>query len=306
MKNLLLFILFISCHWSWSQNLEPQGQIIRTGFSLNLQADHEIKILPIKVVKGLILIAGKVGTKEGYFVIDSGAPALIINEIEHLKDSSQAIQASSCQGKLLLDKKRYESIVWGATNYKNREAYTLDLSHLQLYTGQPILGLLGYEVLKEQVIGFNLVKSKLYLAKRVKSFTLIEPPDVTVSMKLIDHLPVIPIEMNSEILNFVFDTGAAENLIHRAIVYDLPNITDTLHQIELQGLDQSTQVLSFIEIHSFFFSTLLFKKGTFLPIDLQHLQEFANYQVHGVMGSVLFKDMVFALDYDNRQISVWK
>ena len=264
----------------------------------------KLEILPMKVVKGLLLVSGEVEGKKGYFIIDSGAPDLVINTPVSDQCISKTVKASSFAKEVMLCTTKFNDIQWGTYKYKKRTALTLNLNHLEEYTQLPILGLLGYEVLKNKLIGFHPAQSSLFLSDNLQKFELKRKPKIQIPFTMEGHLPIVSIELQEQNYRFVFDTGSAKNLICKKIHSGLSSNILTHNKIELQGLDQSTQIISTFSVDQILLEDYTLYNQTFLPINLNHLQQEKQLNIDGILGYPSFRELFFILDYKSKTLYI--
>lgn len=130
----------------------------------------------------------------------------------------------------------------------------------------------------------------------------------TIPFELINNLIVIPLKINGFELRFVVDTGVKYTILVDKLYSDLLQI-QYQRQIELLGADRNQVMLAFvapnvnIELGDVFNpqETLLVLEEDFLKFD-----EIFGEDVHGIIGYELFKDFIVKIDYDNRNLVLYK
>lgn len=103
---------------------------------------------------------------------------------------------------------------------------------------------------------------------------------------------------NSRPLNFVFDTGAAANLLDEQVAKDLG--LSQSGDISIQGAAGSSQ-MQMTEKTDYSIGKTVFKNQVFAVMDLNHLGE-EGAKIDGVLGASVLLKYVAELDYDNQEI----
>jgi len=109
--------------------------------------------------------------KPGAFLVDTGAGATVIHEpyLRHFAlTASAAGTGANAQGKMKLDAVPVAAFAVGGTATRLRRIYAMDLSYIvdavSAESAQPIEGLIGQDVLRDQKALIDVDRSILYLA----------------------------------------------------------------------------------------------------------------------------------------------
>ncbi|MFT3679230.1 MAG: aspartyl protease family protein [Ferruginibacter sp.] len=182
-------------------------------------------IIPFSRAGNLIIIRAKADTVEGNFILDTGAPGLVLNityfrnytPVEHGDDIQGGLTgAVEGGGRIELDK-----LSFGPVKYEKVEADRINLGHIENNKGIKIHGLMGMQLFKnfEMIIDYenNLIHLHLLGKKDPKDYkhellkdttAYIESPVEFVENKLITF-----VYSGGKKLKFIIDTGAESNLI---------------------------------------------------------------------------------------------
>lgn len=182
-------------------------------------------VIPFSRVGNLIIIRAKADTSEGNFILDTGAPRLVLN-ITYFRNYNPIEQTEDVQGGVTGDVEAHgrveiNKLSYGPVKYTGVEADRINLGHIENTKGIKILGLLGMQLFKqfEMIIDYerNLIYLHLVSKKDPRNYKhpllqdtskYIESPIEFAENKLI----TIAYSGNKK-LKFVVDTGAETNLI---------------------------------------------------------------------------------------------
>ena len=198
-------------------------------------------VIPFTRVGNLIVIKGKVDTTEGNFILDTGAPYLVLNEtyFRHYPQSPQQdteLQSAIGTERSTISKTTVGVFELGEMKYKKLEADLVPLGHIENSRGIKILGLLGIELFTrcEMIIDFE--KGYIYLhrigrkeSSTYKHVLLLEQSAYDeIPIDLMDNRIVTEIELAGKKRKFIVDCAAESNILHSKLpqnVYDLITIT---------------------------------------------------------------------------------
>ena len=129
---------------------------------IRFESNYEgfIKI-PVDIVKGMILVRAEMDHQEGLFILDTGAPRMVVNSREKEGDS---VAASSYSTAFEIKSKTIKYFKWADIEVHQIEALVVDLSHLERSTNHRILGMIGFNALtdREVMIDYNREEIVIY------------------------------------------------------------------------------------------------------------------------------------------------
>jgi len=251
--------------------------------------------------RGMIYVKAAVEGQTGDFILDTGAPGLVVNEIP--RGATTDYQAQSCSQEVVIGVKPVKIFSWANRTLRNLEAITLDLSHLDELHEAEVVGMIGYELLKSNTLFIDYQRSQLSLLKNRMNVALTVPA-ARIPFALYDHLPVIEVVIGGKTFRLGIDTGATTNLLDRKGASHLADLMQRGANEEIQGLDQGVQqveaaYLEGIKAADFEFS------GKFLLLDLSHLKVDEQHPLDGLLGYQFLSNYRVAIDYPNQELLLW-
>lgn len=182
--------------------------------------------IPFKLIDHLIVVEANVHKKTGNFIIDTGAEGFILNSVHFSPNNSRsnATIGNGVNGDIneVRESKVYN---FGLKDFiiKNKNSQIIDLSHLEKSKNIQVLGIIGYEILKdyEVFIDFQLKQITLFKTdrhgNRIDKHILLEKITDSLDIKVKKHTIVLECFVNGEKLNFGLDTGAEINLLSKSV-----------------------------------------------------------------------------------------
>lgn len=181
--------------------------------------------IPFNRVGNLIIVKARVDTMEGNFILDTGAPRLVLNmtyfreypAAAHSRDESGGITGEAS----VINPADVGALRMGPVSYSRLEADRISLGHIENSRGIKILGLLGVQLFKrfEMILDYenNLIHLHLISKKDGKNYK----SDMLKDTSAYSEFP-IDVKDNKLMtfgllagkkLTFIIDTGAESNVL---------------------------------------------------------------------------------------------
>ena len=187
-------------------------------------SDSPSCIIPFNRVGNLIVIQAKVDTTEGNFILDTGAPKLILNitYFRNYRSTDEETEPGGITGETTSSSPtEVAKLSFGPIKYYNAEADRVNLGHIENSKGIKILGLLGMQLFKrfEMIIDYEKSLIHLHLITKKESSTYKHEMLSDTSayhifpIRIMDNKLLTYGEMAGKKLIFIIDTGAESNIL---------------------------------------------------------------------------------------------
>ncbi len=255
--------------------------------------------------RNLIFFDALVDGRPGRFILDTGAPSLIMN------DRGQSRVAGSytglgAGGEVRLSDHRVDHFEMGGRRVKNYWAIGLDLSAFEERTDRRIDGFVGYDLLNRGELRIDYGQETFELLRSVRRpIHKGRAPRAVLKFFLLDHLPVVQLDLNGRKWYFALDTGAGANLLDEAVVSSVAAHA-TANGMNVQGLDGAAADCPVVATP---LPSGLPVTGAgaveFVAMDVAHLQQPQGVQLAGVLGSAFLSRYTVGIDYRRRRVYLW-
>jgi predicted aspartyl protease len=222
MRLLLLSVVLFSGSESYAAERPPAIHL--PGGDPVIRMDSSICSIPFTRVGNLILIQAKVDTVEGNFILDTGAPNLVLNMTYFRSYPARYTEAqeggitgavNGQQGTTV------DHFTLGAVNYYHIEADRINLGHIESNKGVKILGLLGMQLFSrfEMIVDYEKMVIMLHLVgnKEASTYKSDQLKDTSAynefPIDLTDEKIIVHTEMAGKKLQFLVDFGAESNVL---------------------------------------------------------------------------------------------
>lgn len=260
--------------------------------------------VPIRVERGKVLIEASVDGEQGYLILDTGSPGMVVNKKPVAGNEEVAFSVSR---ELHIQTTYIDQLSWGGIDRIGLEALAVDLGHLEESLGYNILGMLGYDMLADLTIIIDFPNQKMLL-KPISRGTILHTwsPKFSAPFELEYHLPVVEAFIDGEVVRLGIDTGTGSNLISSELIGgSLEDVFTVKDKERLQGLDQEVDLVPAGIIESMKLGGKVIEHPRFLVTDLAPLKENTGLNIDGLLGYEFFKNYKCSIDFRSHRIYFW-
>jgi len=261
----------------------------------------EVKNVAFELDGGIILVEATLNQSVQTFILDSGAPGLILNNFE--KKGKKELM-TGINGTTEAYAVTVEDFSWAGIVYTKLEAISMDLSHLESMTKRKISGLIGYELLKD----FELLLDYKAQAIQIKSVgvtsTNATAPLISFPLSFENHLPVIDVVINKEKLRLGLDTGAEINVLDDRLSSRIAKVTsrpESYHGI--YGVGEQSQSAQLVKVAVTRVQRAAYRQMNYVLTDFSSITSDIN--IDGILGYPFLSSCKFSIDFKTRQLHVW-
>jgi hypothetical protein len=264
------------------------------------------------------VLKAKADTIEGNFILDTGAPGLVLNltyfrdyPITALHDGEQTTISGSSSG---IQKTTIKELSFGTMQYFRMEADVTNLGQIENAKGIKVLGLLGVELFKQCEMIIDFEKSLIYLHRIIKKeassyiheFLKDTSAYRTLPIDLKDNRIITTTEMEGKKLKLAIDCAAESSILDSRLPNKIfENITIT-RRVKLAGPGDK-------KVDAFYGSL---NKMTIAGLDISNLPvtitnlEYTCFSFGGCVDGVLGFDFLslhkIGFNFVNRKMYIWK
>lgn len=260
---------------------------------------------PFELIGGMIYIKGEMNGEQGDFIFDTGAPFMIINKV---LESENTVKATGISSDFTAQNVKIEAFHWANIKHQAVEAVAIDMSHFEAASQRNVLGLIGYEVIKdyEVFINYNTQTIQLFPSHGNELHRNFEPVS-TLRFNIQNHIPVVTAKIGNQKLRFGLDTGAEVNLLNAALKAEIdPLQINGLKTEEIQGVDKVVHPVLATLITNTVVGEHDFEHMKYLFTDMSHLQSEDGFAIDGLLGFPFFSKYKMSINYRKGKIYFWE
>ena len=273
-------------------------------------------VIPLKRAGRLFLIEAKVDGIEGNLVLDTGAGRLVINSTyfrNHVKTGGT--NSSGITGSVgKVSQITVEKIEFANLLYENLRADLTDLGHIENKRNVKILGLIGFNMMKNLEIVIDAKNSELRLYK------IDDSGNRTGKAKkqfLSDHnqefydksdILFLKADIAGKPLNFCFDTGAETNVLSSYTNKKVLNTLTITRRKVLKGAGAAGSEVLFGRMNEFTIGNRKITGMETIVTNLNALSEAYGKTIDGMLGCSFMEKGIICINFVKKQFSIryWK
>ncbi len=311
MKLIITSFLILCFTWP-SKATTPTDDIDVFRKLPQFKIDENRLAIPIRRAGNLILIRAKADTLEGNFILDTGAPYLVLNETffrnyrnnpnEFITDvnGDQQNQKIVEIDSLLIKGISFTEIIADATN----------LAQIENKKGIKILGLLGVNLFLGFELEIDLANNVLYLNKlnenneclSYSALSRCKQPDMQIDVHLRRDVVSFQALLNGKKLRLGFDTGAEYNILSNDISTKALDGVRIIRKMQLYGSSGgSSEVLAgstdILEIAGFRIANM-----QTIVTDFSAMRQAYGNNLDGLVGYPLLSRGIICLNFQSKQM----
>lgn len=319
MGKLVLILLVLCWDAAWAQQAPDTSTTVavmwtqqRNATRLNPTEAFEKEIIPIKMIGRLAVIEARIDTMVGAFILDTGAPYLILNKTWFRDQGATSLaQAGGITGALSDVKNLWvKEFQLGKLTYNDFEADIVELAHLEASRGIPILGLIGLNFFTNMELQINYQQQQIILfalderGNRIEKEEEPKQTEITVPFYLNNGIIFIDGSLNDVNMRFCFDTGAELNVFHNRLPKKaMQNISITSRSILTGTSNQKTEVLRG-SVTSLLLGDFVCSDMSTLLTSLTNMSRSYDIHVDGMIGYELLKMRSLSFNFMKAEITI--
>lgn len=246
----IIITLLITVNLFATENLPPEAKppII---FSKAEIVNTFTTRIPFKIIDQLIVVEVEILNKEGNFIIDTGSETLILNSI-HFKPTRKYKDNGKQKSGIHNDienvlEKRLDGFTIQDFSLEGLDADVIDLSHIEKVKKIELLGIIGYNILKDfevfidmhlnQITLTRIDKDGEPLSKKVYAETIQDSIDI----ELKKHTIIINALVGNKKVKLGLDTAAEYNQLNEDLDSEILDYFYPSKELKLTGASGKTK-----------------------------------------------------------------
>lgn len=281
-------------------------------------ADSISCVIPFSRAGNLILIKAKADTTEGNFILDTGAPGLVLNityfrnytATEVLNEEQSGITGSVD----MVTRTQVGQLGFGCIMENAIPADLINMGHLENLKRVPILGLLGLSLFKRFEMIIDYENSLLYLrriAKKEAPFyqsPMLQDTSAysTVPIEIWNNKMVARTTMAGKKLRLIIDTGAESNLLDSRLPDKIFESVEILKRVQLAGAGQRKVEALYGNLNNL---TIGDRQTGTMPVIITNLEKTClvdNTCIDGILGFDFLSLRKIGFNFVRNKMYIWK
>lgn len=276
------------------------------------QGDFDRLTIPIKRAGNLLLVEATVDGVTGNFILDTGAPKLVLNKTyfrqgKTLDGSSLGITG----GESPVSRQRVDSLLIEELFYTSVFADVVNLGHIEDAKGLKLLGLLGTNLFTQLAMEIDVENDVIYLeragakATQPASGSASGQPDVVLNFDVLNDIIFLEGTVANKKLRFCLDTGAESNVLSNTVGNKVLDQFRLMSRTSLGG--SGTPQLSVLsgQLEELYLGGHNFRRMPTILTSLSSLQEVYSSSLDGILGYYFLANGRVVINFPLQQIEMY-
>ncbi|NCD71763.1 pepsin/retropepsin-like aspartic protease family protein [Mucilaginibacter agri] len=276
--------------------------------------DFKVLTIPIKRAGNLILVEAQVDSVAGNFLLDTGAPYLILNAtyFRYLPKITEQ-DAGGINGRTA---GTFTAVVHNFSlgfdlHYDRLVADVTDLSGIENSKQVKILGLLGTRLFAKLAITIDLNKNLLYVHKLdskgeiIPAERVFNTPTVKITFRYMNDVIFIKGTVSDKSMWFAFDTGAETNMIDYHAPKKIIKSLQVINRSKVTGVGGSSYEIIYARFEKLIIGDYPFISNRVLVSNLENIGKAYGYTVDGILGYDFFARGVFTVNFAKKEFEMY-
>jgi predicted aspartyl protease len=314
----LLFISILSFVFLVDAKASCADGIVLSGLHMSspeMKGNWKRLSIPLKRAGNLLLFEATVDSVRGNFILDTGAPYLVLNAAYFRQLAIQeGVKAAGVNGNSDIGVAigRVNRLEVSSLFYESVDVDIVDLGHIENKRQMKILGLFGASLFSDVLMLVDVVHNQLVLYRtdpNGKVLELSDEPcdsllvanasDLQLNFRLCDQKIFLPVSINGQKMNWILDTGAEANVVdawtNKKVMRDFI-ISRRLNLTGSTGERQDALVGILPEIEV---GKQIFTMQQTVVTSMRELSETCSLYIDGILGYNFLSQGVFTINFKN-------
>ena len=280
--------------------------------------DSTTTVISFSRAGNLILVRARVDSIDGNFILDTGAPNLVLNITWFREYPSTLVagmeQASMTATSAPLYRTNIDSLSIGNLRYTRLKPDLVNLAHLENSKGVQIMGLLGMDLFRDCELMIDYENNQIYLhrinqleSSGYRHAMLVDTAAYhTIPIELIDNRIIAKTVLAGKKLNLLIDCAAESNVLDSRLPNKVfENVTIT-RKVKLVGANQAKVDALFGTMKNMKIGKLDFEDMQVLITNLEKTCFSDLSCVDGILGYDFLSQQKIGFNFVKRQMYIWK
>lgn len=274
--------------------------------------EHTTRI-PFKLIDHLIVVEAELLDQKGSFIIDTGSESLILNKV-HFKTLDPFYKKPKTTSGVIdiidnpLERQLKEFVIDNLV-LTNKMSDVIDLSHIELSKKMHLLGIIGFNILKDYEVFIDLHLNQITLSKvdakgnKLNPKVYLEKIVDSIGFELKNHTIVIDAFIDDQSFRFGLDSAAEYNQLNKkssrkVLSYFFPSKRLKLSGASGRSIEVLAGKLHRVKINK----TIYFGPMETILTNLNNLNEAFGTDLDGVLGYEFFVQKRTIINYQKKML----
>lgn len=269
--------------------------------------------IPFKLIDRLIVVEGELLEKKGNFIIDTGSETLLLNEVHFPNRDQFFTKRKQTSGVIAVMDDTFEQnvkeFILENFNLKNKTSDIVDLSHIEKTKKMHLLGIIGYNILKDYEVFVDMHLNQITLTKvdkfgiKLDQYVYAEKITDSIDFRLRRHTIVLDGYVGDQKVRFGLDSAAEFNQINKRLGRKTLKHFYPKKRLVLMGASNNEiEVMAGKLFRVKLSETIYFGPMNTILTNLNKMNEAFGTDLDGVLGYEFFQQKRTIINYQKEKL----
>jgi len=256
-----------------------------------------------KLVGGLIFVEGEHNGEKASYILDTGAPGLILNSKIIKEDFEDTYIASGLTGNTSIAEFTIDEFKILDITKSDFRAYQMDLEHIEDEILHRFAGLVGGDLFDNTTLMLDYRKQMWGTVGDLSAREI----KYSIPFTQEEHFIVVEIEIAGQALRMILDTGAEISILDKAASKQIrKSALKPTGSTSIQSASRANTATNNVNIHKFKMDKLNEKNHEFSVLNFDFINEGMEEKLDGLIGFPFFDGKKVAFDFVNGMLYIFK
>ncbi|WP_299547648.1 hypothetical protein [Seonamhaeicola sp.] len=309
LRSFIILCLALSTHLAFANT----GALNPILFSNAETVNQYTTRIPFKLVDHLMVVEAELLNQRGNFIIDTGAESMILNKV-HFPDLYEHQRKNQSTSGVLhsvedLYEKQIKEFILQNFRLENKTSDVINLSHIEKTKKVKILGIIGYNILKDYEVFVDMHLNQITLSKvdafgnTLDKHVYLEKIVDSLDFNLKNHTIVVNGTVNNQKIKFGIDTAAEFNQINKRINKDALKYFIPKKRLILRGVSKRRVEVLAGKLHRVRLSESIYFGPMYTVLtNLSKMNEAFGTDLDGILGYEFFAQKRTIINYQKKKL----
>ena len=277
-------------------------------------------VIPLKRCGNLLIMEATVDSITGDFIIDTGAPYLILNStyFRHYPAQKTIQSAGLNDGSVTAVRSTIGAFTANKLHYNHLEVDITGLKQIEDKCNMRILGLIGANMFSSMIMRIDTRTNQLFLYKldangnpltALSDSTELnkcdKSPSVNMRFNWCDNKIMIPVRIAGKEMNWIFDTGAESNVVDAMAQKRILKEFNVLRRVAMTGSTGAKQDVLIGYFDEISVGNTSFQAQQTILTAMHELNETCSVFIDGILGYSFFSKGITTINFKKKEFSLY-
>lgn len=272
------------------------------------EGDFERLALPLKRAGNLFLIEAEIDSIRGNFILDLGAPYLVLNStyFRNYKVDYRHRAGTLNSANNHVRRTEIRNLKLSALEFNNIQADVTDLGTIENQRGVQILGLLGVRLFAQLILELDLRGQQLVLHRTESTLDNEAPASFDLPMRIHQEVLLVRGKLNGKKMRYSLDTGAELSILDQGLPNSAFGDMEILRRTEVIGADGEAVEMLVALVEGYELNGVELVEMRTLIADLRTMSRAYGTSIDGILGYPFFAQGRMIIDFKNERLKMYR